>query len=214
MTRSPKTHCLGLAALPHVRRPSSSGRAPRQRSRPAPPEHARYPPHPSSMRRSRRASAPSLSPKPIAFSTWLGPTLPDEQADPADTRDAGEIEGDLRRLGLQARDSEECRVGKPLARRCRRFPRRAPARSTDCFDLVAQCRDVRRCRASPSRASRAAAPKPAIAGRFSVPARWPLSWPPPVISGAGIIRSDARDDRADALRAADLVRRQDQDNPP
>ena len=39
----------------------------------------------SSHARSRRASAPALSPWPIAFRTWLGPTLPDEQAEPADS---------------------------------------------------------------------------------------------------------------------------------
>ena len=35
----------------------------------------------------------------------------------------------------------------------------------------------------------AAAPKPDMAARFSVPARWPFSWPPPRTSGAGIMRS-------------------------
>jgi len=45
--------------------------------------------------------------------------------------------------------------------------------------------------ARPASAARAAAPKPAIPATFSVPARWPFSWPPPLTSGRGIIRSDA-----------------------
>ena len=62
---------------------------------------------------------------------------------------------------------------------------------------------------SPSAAHAAAAPKPAMPERFSVPARRPFCWPPPSSCGAKR-RAVAHDQRADALRAAELVRRQRQ----
>ena len=51
--------------------------------------------------------APCRGSCPIADSTWLWPTLPDEQAEPADKRDAFEIEGDLPGFRLQPRQREE-----------------------------------------------------------------------------------------------------------
>ncbi len=57
----------------------------------------------------------------------------------------------------------------------------------------------------------AAAPNAAMPATFSVPARKPRSWPPPRISGSARWMSSLRaHQRADALRAADLVRRQRQ----
>ncbi len=105
-------------------------------------------------------------------------------------RDAGKIERDLRRLGLHAGNSEKHRVGKTLRRRARKFPRRARAsgwspRSGRASRATASMCQRARARLAPPRRSRRS---PA---RFSVPARWPFSWPPPVISGLGIIRSDA-----------------------
>ena len=124
-------------------------------------------------------------------------------------RDAGKIEADLRRLGLQARNSEECRVGKALRASSKNFcvGRQRQDRLLRCGRASRQSRAA--CD-SVSRATRAAAPKPAIPARFSVPARWPFSWPPPVISGIGIIRSDAATSAPTPDRTADLVRGQDQ----
>ena len=59
-------------------------------------------------------------------------------------------------------------------------------------------------------AAAAAAPKPAIPATFSVPARRPSSWPPPRSSGSSPLQPLGQDQRADALGAADLVRRQRQ----
>ena len=59
----------------------------------------------------------------------------------------------------------------------------------------------------PCRAASAAAPNPAMPATFSVPARAPRSWPPPLISGSSG-RPSRRISAPTPLRAADLVRRQ------
>ena len=61
--------------------------------------------------------------------------------------------------------------------------------------------------ASAAIAALAAAPNPAIPATFSVPARRPSSWPPPRSSGSKSGHSLGQNQRADALRTADLVRR-------
>ncbi len=58
-------------------------------------------------------SAPSLGSCPIALNTWLSPTFPDEQAEPAESAIPSYIEGDLPGLGLQARKREKRGVGDP-----------------------------------------------------------------------------------------------------
>jgi hypothetical protein len=60
--------------------------------------------------------APRSASAPIAVSTWLAPIFPDEQAAPADTRDTFHVKRDLRRLGLQAGQRKEARVGKTVHR--------------------------------------------------------------------------------------------------
>ena len=71
--------------------------------------------------------------------------------------------------------------------------------------------DARRHRASrAAMAALAAAPKPAMPATFSVPARRPCSCPPPRSSGSKPCNALGQHQRADALGAADLVRRQRQ----
>jgi hypothetical protein len=57
-------------------------------------------------------SAPPSSPWPIAFSTWLGPTLPDEQAEPADKATPARSKAICTVSALAPGDSEERRIGK------------------------------------------------------------------------------------------------------
>ena len=56
-------------------------------------------------------------------------------------------------------------------------------------------------------AAMAAAPNPAMAATFSVPARWPRSCPPPFDQRLGDMNIAAANERARALRTAKLVRR-------
>ena len=74
------------------------------------------------------------------------------------------------------------------------------------FEAIAQPA-TRSYSAEPAAAASAAAAKPAMPGRFSVPARRPRSCPPPRSSGVELGAAD-HDERADPRRAAELVRRQ------
>ena len=153
------------------------------------------------------AQSASRGATPIASSTGLRRTLPDEQAAPALTitparssaitcvaaGNAGH--GDAERVG-QARHA----AGEDHAPRARwpeagARPRRASAAMRGAIG------DRER------RQRGAAAPKPTMPATFSVPARRPRSCPPPAMSGASG-RSRRRDQRAHALRPADLVRRE------
>ena len=98
-------------------------------------------------------------------------------------RHAFEIEGDDGGFGLHPGDGEQRRIGQPLGlgaenddvgRRCLERRPRAGRASAIMRALSA---------ARPSRAAAAAAPKPAMPATFSVPARSPRSWPPPLMSG-------------------------------
>ena len=69
---------------------------------------------------------------PIASSTWLAATLPDEQADPAETAIPSEIERDHHGLRGKSRDCEQGRIRQPLRIRPEQSslpakPRAAPA---------------------------------------------------------------------------------------
>ena len=146
---------------------------------------------------------------PIAASTWLGATLPDEQAEPDET-------------ATPSRSSAITSVSAaipstPTQSVC--GSRGAPAPKTVAAGRspAIAAASASRQPAQPSalarspRAAAAAAPKPAIAATFSVPARSRFSWPPPVRSGAKVEVLVRPDDRARPLRAADLVGRQGQD---
>ena len=160
----------------------------------------------SHPRLSRIAHLARSAGTPIAASTWLGATLPDEQADPEDT-------------ATPARSSAITSVsaGTPgIAKHSVCGKRATPALNT-----VARGADDRRASRSrqpahwprlsrSARAASAAAPKPAMAATFSVPARVP-----PLLPAAGQQRRKgdvlARPhDGARSLRPADLVGRQGQ----
>ena len=111
---------------------------------------------------------------------------------------------------FRAGNGEENRVGKALDAPRRKISHPAPLRSTAASTSRASRRS-RQCRQAHGSACRAAAPKPAMPARFSVPPRWPRSCPPPATSGTRHHQIGRGDDGADALRAADLVRREDEE---
>ncbi len=132
-------------------------------------------------RLTRIAARATSGSRPMASSTWLAPTLPDEQAAPALT-------------AMPARSSAITSVSAACrARRCTTcWARRgasAPMTTASGVDAHARRPPAGRAglpcgHAAPDRrcaASAAAAPKPAMAGTFSVPARRRRSWPPPVM---------------------------------
>ena len=141
---------------------------------------------------------------PIAASTWLGATLPDEQAEPEDTATPSRSRRDDQRFGRNPVDRDAKRLRQPR-RAARRRRSAVPGVADDACKPVAPARPDRR--PSPDRPSAAvaAAPKPAIAATFSVPARRPL-----LLAAAGEERREGEvlarpHDRAGALRPADLV---------
>ena len=122
---------------------------------------------------------PVPSPYPIAESTWLGPTFPDEQADPADS-------------AIPARSKAICTVSAFISASENIVVLRQAVnslaidngvgryRANALFDHFAfLCWPAAKSRRS--LATRAAAPNPAISGKASVPPRWPFSCPPPRI---------------------------------
>ena len=124
-------------------------------------------------------------------------TLPDEQAEPDDRATPCEIEGDQRRLGLEAGYREGEGIRQPLSAGSRRPRHRGAIRRSSASARRADARSRPDSCCQPSTgASSAADPKPAMAATFSVPARKPLSCPPPRISRSAISnRSEAEDRR-------------------
>src|SRR3954451_382393 len=121
--------------------------------------------------------------RPIALSTWLGPTLPDEQAAPALTITPSRSSAMI--------CVSEATPGSASAVVLGRRGAAAPITSASgtAFSAAVSRRSRNRrtwpYSAKPARAESAAAAKPAMPGRFSVPARRPRSCPPPRSSGFG-----------------------------
>ena len=164
------------------------------------------------MRRSRRAARPSSSPWPIAFSTWLGPTLPDEQADPADSATPARSKAICAVSAFMPGNGEEYRVGKPLGACAEDLAHRAPASARSASMRVAHARAPRPCRPAPPALRAPPRRNRRSPARFSVPARWPFSWPPPRDQRRRHHQVGRGDEGAGALRSADLVRGQDREN--
>ena len=141
----------------------------------------------SHPRLSRIAHLARSAGTPIAASTWLGATLPDEQADPDDTATPAKSIA-ITRVSAGTPGIARQRVwGKratPALNTVARGPTMSASRSRQPAHNAALSRSAR--------AASAAAPKPAMAATFSVPARVRRSCPPPVSSGAKVTSSLAR----------------------
>ena len=136
------------------------------------------------------ARSASVSGRPMAASTWEGRTLPEEQAEPDGERDALDVERHQQRLRFSARASERPRCWR--SRGASGADEITASGQISCdfgLESVAQRgRAARPPRPSLSFATAKAAAKPAMAATFSVPARRPLSCPPPRSSASLIWR--------------------------
>ena len=156
----------------------------------------------------RMAPAASAGSTPMASSTCERRTLPEEQAEPDDTATPARSKAISAVSALRPGTAKAQVLGS----------REAPEPKTTASGAICLSRASASSRSAPSRADSnatvratrsAATPKPAIAATFSVPARRPLSCPPPRRSRVGHVdRSGVEDDGAHSLRAADLVRRE------
>ena len=120
--------------------------------------------------------------------------------------DAGPVEAEQHGLRLDAGDAEAHEVGQPALARVA-VDDHAVEVADRGEDTVGQAPLLGRLAARAGRRRRAraaAAPKPAMAGRFSMPARRARSWSPPRSSGS-MPQAPPDQQRADARRAAELV---------
>src|SRR5262245_56850093 len=134
-------------------------------------------------RLSRTAPCTSGAETPMAASTWEGCTLPEEQAAPDDTATPSRSKamtavsalrpGAVKRVVFGSRSTAEPKTTTSELARRRPASRRSRRRSM-CAPSVTRV----------ACAAATAAPNPAIAATFSVPARAPRSCPPPVTSAS------------------------------
>jgi hypothetical protein len=112
----------------------------------------------------------------MAVSTWLGETLPEEQAEPAPTSTSSRSSAISWRSAPKPGAAKQSVCGSRSAASPKMV---TPAASTKRRAASSRHSAWAESRPSSRRAISAAAPKPAIPGVFSVPARRPRSWPPP-----------------------------------
>ena len=162
-------------------------------------------------RLTRTAPRVSAGETPMAARTWEGCTLPDEQAAPDDTAIPSRSKAITAVSAFMPSSGEQGGIGQPLGV-CAENHRLRRDRLETGFERIPQAPHVRGLGVAVARAPRQRPRrKPAMPATFSVPARSPRSWPPPRMSGSGKWISSLRaNQRADALRAADLVRRKRQ----
>ena len=163
-------------------------------------------------RLTRIAPAASAGATPMAASTCEAVTLPDEQAEPDETATPARssairavsalMPGTANSVVLGSRAARRAENRRPRARCCR-SP--ASSRSRSARHVAGTPRP------RPAARPRAAAPKPAMPATFSVPAAAAALLAAALEQRIGDMQRSRRlDQRADALRAADLVRRQRQ----